>query len=259
MTDFTKLSLKEIKKILDNNTELTETVYLKLLGDSRKGAKELVLKLESKRLAQLNEKNRINNILRYEKELWAKGYNFIAGVDEAGRGPLAGPVVAAAAIFPKDVFIYGVNDSKKLSTQKRKEILIEIKNKALATGIGIIEADEIDVLNIYNASLKAMSLAIKKLNVNPDFVLSDAFKVPGISFPQKPIIQGDARSLTIAAASIIAKETRDGIMGDIDQEFPQYGFSNNKGYPTKEHREALRKYGVSPYHRKTFNLLGMER
>lgn len=191
------------------------------------------------------------DLLAYEKELYKEGYEFIAGTDEAGRGPLAGPVVAAAVILPKGMIIDGVNDSKQLTEKKRKELYNVIYDKALAVGVAFIDNKKIDEINILEASRLAMMEAIKKLKIKPDYVLSDCMKM-NIDIPVKPIIKGDALSINIAAASIIAKVTRDRYMDEMDLKYPNYGFKRHKGYPTKDHIEAIKKYGITDIHRITF-------
>lgn len=187
----------------------------------------------------------------YENDLYEKGITYIAGVDEAGRGPLAGPVVAAAVILKKGATFTYVDDSKKLSEKERELALIEIKENAIAIGIGISSVEEIDLINIYRASRQAMLSAISQLKVKPEYVLSDAMPME-LDIPMQSIIKGDAKSVSIAAASIVAKTTRDGYMVEMDKLFPQYGFKKHKGYPTKEHIEAIKTYGILPIHRKTY-------
>ena len=191
------------------------------------------------------------DLLAYEKELYKEGYEFIAGTDEAGRGPLAGPVVAAAVILPKNTIITGVNDSKQLTEKKRNELFDIINEKALAVGVSFIDNKKIDEINILEASRLAMMEAIKKLKIKAQYVLSDAMPM-NIDVPVKPIIKGDALSESIAAASIIAKVTRDRYMDEMDKLYPEYGFKKHKGYPTKDHIEAIKKYGITDIHRKTF-------
>ncbi len=175
-----------------------------------------------------------------------------AGVDEAGRGPLAGPVVAAAVMLQKEFQIPGLNDSKKLSHTKREKLFDEIKEKALYVGIGIVDNNEIDRINILQAALRAMEIAVENLKVSPDFLLIDGNQKTSLIIPQKAIIKGDSKSTSIAAASIIAKVTRDRIMSEFDSQYPEYNFTKHKGYPTKEHYEMIKKYGPCPIHRKTF-------
>lgn len=191
------------------------------------------------------------DLLKYEKELYEQGINYIAGTDEAGRGPLAGPVVAAAVILPKGLIIDGVNDSKQLTEKKRDALYDVIKEKALAVGVSFISPKEIDEINILEASRKAMIEAISKLEIKPEYVLSDCMKM-NIGIPVNPLIKGDALSESIAAASIIAKVERDRYMLEMDKLYPNYGFKEHKGYPTKAHIEAIEKYGILDIHRKTF-------
>lgn len=186
-----------------------------------------------------------------ENKIWDSGYRFIAGTDEAGRGPLAGPVVAAAVILPKDFSIKGVNDSKKLSEKKREELYNLIIENALCYSISIISEKIIDKINIYKASKKAMEEAVGSLSIKPDYIISDAMKLD-LSIPCDDIIKGDAKSLTIAAASILAKVTRDRLMIKLGNKYTMYNFKKNKGYPTKEHISAINKYGIIKEHRKTY-------
>ncbi len=182
------------------------------------------------------------DLLHYEKELYKEGFKLIAGTDEVGRGPLVGPVVAAAVILPKNYQLEGLNDSKKLSEKKRKDYYNILIKEAISYGIGIVDAKVIDEINIYEASRKAMLEAINNLSVKPDYVLSDAMPLPIKT--SKSIIHGDALSLSIAAASVIAKVTRDEMMYELDELYPEYGFKNHKGYPTKKHLENIQKYGI---------------
>lgn len=205
------------------------------------------------------ERQRLKAMQEYEREY--ADFSYIAGIDEAGRGPLAGPVVAACCILPKDTEILFLNDSKKLSEKRREALLPEIEEKALAYGYGIVDEKRIDEINILNATYEAMRLAISevknKLGAFPDILLNDAVTIPGVSIPQVPIIKGDAKSLSIAAASIIAKVTRDHIMLDYAEKYPQYGFQKHKGYGTKQHIEAIKSFGPCEIHRMSFlkNLL----
>ncbi|HLF20512.1 MAG TPA: ribonuclease HII [Bacteroidota bacterium] len=190
--------------------------------------------------------------MRIERTLWHQGVEMIAGVDEAGVGPLAGPVVAAAVVFSKTVRIKGVDDSKKLSAKKRDELFVAIKNQALSFGVGIVEHDEIDRINILQASVLAMRKALETLSLKPEFIIADgrAFSHETIRF--RNIIDGDARCFTIAAASIIAKVTRDRLMKEYHERFPVYGFDRHKGYATKQHLAAIQQYGLCEIHRKSF-------
>ncbi len=192
------------------------------------------------------------DLWQYEKQLYSEGVNIIAGTDEAGRGPLYGPVVAACVVLPKNFELEGLNDSKKLS-EKKRNLFYDYLIKNTIYGIGIVEAEEIDKINIYEASRKAMIMAIKQVQakIPLEYVLSDAMPID-IDIPVLPIIKGDAKSYSIAAASVIAKVTRDKILYDIDQHHPEYGFKNHKGYPTKKHLEAINKYGLIEGYRKTY-------
>jgi len=191
------------------------------------------------------------DLLSYEKELYEIGIKFIAGVDEVGRGPLIGPVVAAAVILPKNYKLNGLNDSKKLSEKKRNEYYEIINRDALAIGIGVIDEKIIDEVNIYEATKLAMIDAINALEVKPEHILIDAMPLD-VNIPTTSIIKGDAKSLSIAAASVIAKVTRDNMMYELDKKYPNYGFGNHKGYPTKKHIEALKEYGLIEGYRKTY-------
>lgn len=199
------------------------------------------------------EMERLIKMSVFEKEAYEKGYTYIAGMDEAGRGPLAGPVVAAAVILPKDCLIEGVNDSKKVSEKKREKLYDDITQNAIAWGVGIVDNQVIDEINILEATRKAMHEAICQLKVKPDYILIDAEKkVDTNGIPYMPIIKGDALSISIAAASIVAKVTRDRMMREYDRMFPVYGFEKHKGYGTKAHIDAIRENGLCMIHRKTF-------
>jgi len=198
------------------------------------------------------ERLRIYNLYNHENRLKNEGYSLIAGIDEAGRGSLSGPVVAAAVILPCQLFIANVKDSKKLTSKKRSELYFAILNKAQDVGIGVVEAKIIDKINIAQASYLAMKKAILDLKEVPDYLLVDGFKIPNLNILQLPLIKGEDKSISIAAASIIAKVYRDIIMINYDEKYPQYFFKKNKGYGTEEHLKALVKYGPSEIHRKTF-------
>jgi len=188
----------------------------------------------------------------FEREARRNGYSLIAGIDEAGRGPLAGPVVSAAVVLPETFSIVDVDDSKKLTPKKRAGLFPGIQETALAVGVGIVEPETIDSINILQAALLSMAKAVENLVIQPDFLLIDGpFTIP-LNLPQNPLPKGDSLSISIAAASIIAKVTRDRMMVDFDRIYPEYGFSKHKGYPTRAHRDAIRKFGCSPIHRKTF-------
>ena len=188
----------------------------------------------------------------YERELREKGINLIAGVDEVGRGPLVGPVVTACVILPEKFDLEGLTDSKKLSEKKREELYKKIEEQALGIGIGIVDNEEIDKINILNATKKAMKMAINNCNIRPEHVLIDAVKLD-IDIPTTSIIKGDLKSITISAASVIAKVTRDHMLYELDKKYPMYDFKHNKGYPTKKHIEAIMEYGIIKEHRKSFS------
>ena len=241
----------EIKEELKATEDALLPVFLeKYKGDERSGVKKL-LEQAKKRLDKLEqEKKRIENLKQYEREY--ASYSAICGIDEVGRGPLAGPVVAGAVILPRDCDILYINDSKKLSAAKREVLYDEIMEKAVAVGIGMASPKRIDEINILQATYEAMRDAIKKLAVTPALLLNDAVTIPQVNIKQVPIIKGDAKSISIGAASIVAKVTRDRMMVEYDRIMPEYGFASNKGYGSKEHIEALKKYGPSPIHRATF-------
>ncbi len=210
-----------------------------------------LLQQARKRLEKLEqERERIEKLRVYEKQYEKTGY--VCGVDEVGRGPLAGPVVAGAVILPKDCRILYINDSKKLSGKKREELYEVIMEQALAVGIGMVSPARIDEINILQATYEAMRQAIQNLSLTPDILLNDAVTIPQVSIPQVPIIKGDAKSISIGAASIIAKVTRDRLMVEYDKIMPEYGFARNKGYGSGEHIQAIQTFGPSPIHRQTF-------
>ncbi len=218
--------------------------------DSRSGVQKEIEKAYKKIEALEKEKARIDALWKYEREY--ASYTYICGIDEVGRGPLAGPVVAGAVILPKNCDILYINDSKKLSEKKREELYDIIMEKAIAVGVGYATPERIDEINILQATYEAMRDAISKLAVSPDILLNDAVTIPEVNCKQVPIIKGDAKSISIGAASIIAKVTRDRLMVDYDSVYPEYGFASNKGYGASAHIEALKKYGPTPIHRKSF-------
>jgi ribonuclease HII len=224
-----------------------------LENDPRNGARQLALLIRKRRLKNRREGQRLHHLLRFELELWQQGMHFIAGVDEAGMAPLAGPVVAAAVILPRNYRLCGLDDSKKiLDEQRRAELALRIKQDAVCWSVGRAEVEEIDALNIYHAGLLAMRRAVEALCTPPEYILVDARTIPHIAFPQKGIVHGDALSASIAAASIIAKTTRDAHMLEMHRLYAGYGFASHKGYPTLEHLQALKKRGVLPIHRRSF-------
>ena len=244
-------TLSEIKKEFEqaDKNELA-SLYAQYAEDTRAGVVSLLAKYRKQEEKLALEKKRIENMSIYEKKY--ADYSYICGIDEVGRGPLAGPVVAGAVILPKDCDILYLNDSKKLSEKKREELNDEIMEKAIATGIGIVSPARIDEINILQATYEAMRMAIEQLQVQPDLLLNDAVTIPDVMIKQVPIIKGDAKSISIAAASIIAKVTRDRLMVQYEDVLPGYGFASNKGYGSAAHIQALREQGATPIHRKTF-------
>jgi len=221
--------------------------------DPRQGAKQLARRIRQRQRINRSEGQRLHSLLRFEIELWAEGFQLIAGVDEAGMAPLAGPVVAGAVILPQNYKLRGLNDSKKILDEvKREELAVQIKQDALCWSIGFAEVDEIDRVNIYHAGLLAMQRALTGLSCAPDFVLVDARRIPNCVTPQRGIIHGDALSASIAAASIIAKTTRDAHMLELDRQYTGYGLASHKGYPTPEHCRTLKELGALPIHRRSF-------
>ncbi|MFZ5445717.1 MAG: ribonuclease HII [Myxococcota bacterium] len=247
-------SLSELRKRhVVEGQPLPAGLLAALEADPREGAKKLVEALKKKQADNRAEGQRLRHMLKFETELWEQGFVYIAGVDEAGMGPCAGPVCAAAAILPKGYKLKGLDDSKKiLDEDKREELAESVKRDAVAWAVGWAQVAEIDEINIYQAGLLAMRRAVEGLSTKPDYVLVDARKVPGIEQPQRGIIKGDALSLSIAAGAIIAKTTRDRLMNELDRKHPGYGFAQHKGYPTPEHLEAMKRLGVLEFHRRSF-------
>ena len=238
---------EELKAVDDEKLPSFIETYEK---DERSGVVKIVEQAK-KRIEKLEaEKLRIENLKKYEREYADCGY--ICGIDEVGRGPLAGPVVAGAVILPKDCDILYINDSKKLTAAKRDELYDVIMEKAVSVGIGMASHERIDEINILQATYEAMRQAIKKLDPAPDLTLNDAVTIPGVDIKQVPIIKGDAKSISIGAASIVAKVTRDRMMVEYDRIYPGYGFASNKGYGSAEHIKALKEIGPSPIHRASF-------
>lgn len=253
-------SIQEIREALKkaSQTEIQELIE-NYAQDERKGVQAAVVQAQKKVDALEREKKRIDAMKSFERKYEHLGY--VCGIDEVGRGPFAGPVVAGAVILPKDCDILYINDSKKLSEKKREELYGEIMEKAIAVQVGYASPARIDEINILQATYEAMREAVSKLTITPQVLLNDAVTIPGITIPQVPIIKGDAKSVSIAAASIVAKVTRDRLMREYDKIMPEYGFASNKGYGSKEHIEALRKYGATPIHRKSFikNVFGEQK
>jgi len=209
-------------------------------------------KADKAKLKHEKEIQRLEEMYIYEREAFRQGIRFVAGIDEAGRGPLAGPVVAACVMLPENCLIEGVNDSKKLSAAKREQLYEIIMEKAISVGVGIVDEKTIDEINILNAAKLAMKKAVEQVVPAPELLLIDAVELPDVSIPQKPIIKGDALSFSIAAASIIAKVTRDRMLDELDEKYPVYGFRQHKGYGTAQHIAAIKKYGICPIHRISF-------
>jgi ribonuclease HII len=224
-----------------------------LEADTRQGARSLARRLRARQEKNRSEGQRLRHLLRYENELWVQGLERVAGVDEAGMAPLAGPVVAAAAILPKNYRLKGLDDSKKiLDEEHREELAVALKRDAVVWAVGVAEVEEIDRINIYHAGLLAMRRAVQNLGMVPDYALVDARTIPECPCPQKGIIHGDALSMSIAAASILAKTTRDRMMAELDARYPGYGLASHKGYPTPQHFQAIKEKGVLPIHRRSF-------
>ena len=244
-------TIKEIKERLATIDDLDHPLFEELILDGRAGVQAAISKRKRELQKQLDEDLRLEKMLAYEKELYTQGIDLIAGVDEVGRGPLAGPVVAAAVILPENCKIPGLNDSKKIPKSKHKEIYEAVLQNAIAIGIGVKDNQVIDQVNIYEATKLAMMEAIGQLDPQPQHLLIDAMKLD-LPIPQTSIIKGDANSLSIAAASIVAKVTRDQMMEEFDCEYPGYDFTQNAGYGTANHLAGLDKLGVTPIHRRSF-------
>ena len=244
-------TIKEIKERLATIDDLDHPLFEELILDGRAGVQAAISKRKRELQKQVDEDLRLEKMLAYEKELYAQGIDLIAGVDEVGRGPLAGPVVAAAVILPKACKIPGLNDSKKIPKSKHKEIYEAVLQNAIAIGIGIKDNQVIDQVNIYEATKLAMMEAIGQLEPQPQHLLIDAMRLD-LPIPQTSIIKGDANSLSIAAASIVAKVTRDQMMEEFDRKYPGYDFAQNAGYGTAKHLAGLDQLGVTPIHRRSF-------
>lgn len=243
--------INEIKELLNNTSiEQLPEFMEQYKSDSRSGVQNLVKKADKMLRDYQTEVERTYQLQFFERKY--SDYNYICGIDEVGRGPLAGPVVAGAVILPKDCDILYINDSKKLSAAKREELSAVIFEKAVSAKTALVSPEYIDEVNILQATYEAMRKAIASLEFQPDILLNDAVNIPGVNVKQVPIIKGDAKSISIGAASIIAKVTRDAMMVEYDKIYPEYDFASNKGYGSQKHIEALKKYGPCPIHRKTF-------
>jgi ribonuclease HII len=247
------LRLSEIReRHVVEGRPLDQAMEQALRADPRPGAKAILAAIERRRRDRRSEGQRLRKLLRYESALWVTGLTRVAGVDEAGMSPLAGPVVAGAVIFAPGARIPGVDDSKKLSAKQRDRLAVEIREQALAWAVGRAEVEEIDTINIYWAGLLAMRRAVEGLGCVPEHLLLDARWLKELAIPQQRIVKGDAKSLSIAAASILAKTARDAHMTELDASYPGYGFAQHKGYPVREHVAALTRLGATPVHRRSF-------
>lgn len=245
------LTIKQIQELVDEEG-LNKDLLNKLKQDPRKGVKRILQNAIIKEETIQKAREKSIQLMSFENKIWAKGYEYIGGIDEAGRGPLAGPLVSACVILPKGLVIEGIDDSKKLSASKRQFFYNMIKDKAISIGLAIIDPTRIDEINIYKATLEAMQEAVYACNTRPQYLLIDAMELDNVPIPQESIISGDSRSQSIAAASIIAKVTRDRIMNELSIIYPEYGFEKHKGYGTKAHIEAIKKLGLAPVHRRSF-------
>jgi ribonuclease HII len=251
-----KVSLKEIyEKYAGTGAAVSAQVLRKLQRDPRPGARKLYQTLAKRFAEHKKERIRLDAMLHFERLLWQAGIQHIAGVDEVGVGPLAGPVVAAAVVFPPNTEIAGIDDSKALDEETRVRLEVEIRGKATAVALGVVEVGEIDRLNIYHAGLRAMQLALANLNLEPQHVLVDSRTIPGVSQPQNSFDKGDGINFSIASASIVAKVHRDRLMTELDALYPGYGFASHKGYATAEHQGAIRELGPCPIHRRSFDYI----
>lgn len=254
MKDFSKMTVVEIAHYLKLN-KITRKEQDLLTADSRAGVRHLIKQYLQRRRAESLEEKRLAALFQYENRARQLGYTYVAGVDEAGRGPLAGPVVAAAVILPENFILHGLNDSKKVTPQKREELYTQITEAAVAWSVAKSEVSEIDQYNILQATKLAMKRAIMALPLVPDYVLIDALTIEDLLVPQQSIVGGDGVSASIAAASILAKVTRDRYMIELAKSNPGYGFAQHKGYPTKAHRQAIARLGPTRHHRRSFLLL----
>ena len=249
----TRLVLAEIRRrYVVEGRALDATTEAALRADPRAGASVILDAVARRRFENRSEGQRLRKLLRYETALWSTGVQHVAGVDEAGMSPLAGPVAAAAVVFLPRSRIPGIDDSKKLDARARDRLAVEIKETAVAWSVAFAEVDEIDSVNIYWAGLLAMRRAVDGLSRGPEHILLDARRLKDLKVPQQAIVRGDSKSLTIAAASILAKTARDALMQRLDAEHPGYGFAKHKGYPVREHLAALKRLGASPVHRRSF-------
>lgn len=251
--DLARLSVAELRaRLVERGEPLGDACEAALEADPRQGAREVLRQVRRRRRENRAEGQRLRHLLRFEGELWELGVLNVAGVDEAGMAPLAGPVVAGACVLPRDYRPRGIDDSKQLDRAERERLAADIQRNAICWAVARAEVEEIDRLNIYRAGLLALRRAVEALPLRPDHLLIDARKLPELPIPQTPIVHGDALSLTIAAASILAKTARDALMAELEVAHPGYGFARHKGYPTAEHFEALQRLGACPIHRRSF-------
>lgn len=251
--NFLNMPMADIKKTVEalDETRWAEAADF-LKDDQRKGARNIGKALERKLANMALERSRINEMKKIEERYRDDGIEMIAGIDEVGRGPLAGPVVSCAIILPPECDLLHINDSKKISEEKRKHLFEQLKKKAVSLSVGVVSPETIDDVNILNATKKSMRLALEQLSVKPQMVLIDAVALEELDIRQMSIIKGDEKCYSIAAASIVAKVVRDDIMADLHEKYPEYNFLSNKGYGTKDHIEAIKRYGLSPIHRRSF-------
>ena len=253
MRDTSNMTVRKLREMFSGDDVPSPAERALLEADPRAGVRRIASVLKKRTARRECERSRIAALLAHEKSLWERGVSYIAGVDEVGVGPFAGPVVAAAVVFPRGVFLEGIRDSKELSHERRVHLDGAIRREALSVGIGLVDAGEIDRINIYRATLEAMRLAILDLKMKIQHVLVDARTIPGIGIPQEAIAGGDGMIFSIAAASIVAKVYRDNLMLLYDTQYPRYGFARHKGYGTAEHIHALRAHGPCDIHRRSFD------
>jgi ribonuclease HII len=250
-TSLKKLSLKKLQQLIHDGGPGVYAEVIRVLGsDPRGGAQKLVRQCQERLADSHKEVERVRRMFSYERQVWAMGYQLVAGIDEVGRGPLAGPVVAAAVILPTEVSLPGIDEAKRLPAKRRQDLYERIQDAAIAIGIGMVHPDGIDEANVMMATYRAMVKAVSSLPLVPDYLLIDGLHLPGVMQPQTPVVDGEGQSSSIAAASVVAKVTRDAHMIAMDDHYPGYGFAHHKGYGTSAHRVALDRYGPCPIHRR---------
>jgi len=254
--EISKITVAQLRQeYLENGVIPSRDVLEELRSDCRRGVRQICRSIENREAARKEKERRCGQLLKLEESLRAEGYQMIAGVDESGVGTVAGPVVAAAVVFSPGVKILGVDDSKRLDEKTRQDLLVEINQRAAGIGIGIAQVEEIDSINVYQASLQALKRAVRNLPMRPDYLLVDARVVPQTKIQQECFVKGDSRHFSIAAASILAKTRRDSLMIDLDSLYPGYGLATHKGYATPQHLEAIRRKGPSPIHRTSYQCI----